>query len=250
MDSPAEDPSPEKKCSGCRQTLPLSDFPTKNNRVLLSCVRCTARSTNRRAAERAAKAAAESSTTHSVPLPPSRTCSGCRKRRPVTDFSLKDPLGAADGARYLVCAPCTATRNLRRPPKRNIEQVGQQDDESPPARRQRLSTVPTTEETEETPAFSTWCSGCRRWLPSPDFPRESDGARARRCGRCKEHPERVREQHADGQDNGPPPASPRQETPAVDSVPTQFCAACKRTLSLSEFPTKKNKILRKCVRCR
>ncbi|KAG5986161.1 hypothetical protein E4U52_000536, partial [Claviceps spartinae] len=146
---------------------------------------------------------------------------GCKGDSGIFDYPL-DPLGAADGERYVVCAPCTAIRNLRRPPKRNIEQVGQQDDESPPARRQRLSTVPTgaagAAGTEETPAFSIWCSGCMRWLPPPDFPRESDGARARRCGRCKEHPDRVREQDADGQDNGPPPASPRQETPTVDSV--------------------------------
>ncbi|KAG6098839.1 hypothetical protein E4U30_007443, partial [Claviceps sp. LM220 group G6] len=227
MDSPAEDSSPERKCSG-----------------------------NRRAAERAATTAAETSTTHSVSLPPSRTCTGCSKRRPVTDFSLKDPLGDADGERYLVCAPCTVKRNIRRPLKRNIEQVDQQDDEPPPARRQRLPTLPTEAAgaagTEETTAIAIcgWCSGCMRWLPLPDFPRRSDGARARQCERCKEHPEQVGEQDADGQDDGPPPASPRQETPAVDSVPKQRCAGCKRTLLLNEFPTKNKKILRTCVRCR
>ncbi|KAG6091368.1 hypothetical protein E4U30_007089, partial [Claviceps sp. LM220 group G6] len=231
--------------------------------------------------QRAAKAAAESSTTHLVPLPPSRTCSGCRKRRPVTDFSLKDPLGAADGERYLVCAPCTSKRNIRCPPKRNIEQVGQQDDEPPPARRQRLSTVPTraagaagTEETEETPAFSIWCAGCMRWLPPSNFPRESDGARARQCERCKTtpadrrrprqepeqtallQPDQYDEQDVDHQDDGPPPATLRQDTPApedtpvVDSVPTQFCTGgCKRTLPLGEF-LKDSRILRTCVRCR
>ncbi|KAG6018707.1 hypothetical protein E4U19_008124, partial [Claviceps sp. Clav32 group G5] len=274
--------SPERKCSGCRQTLPLSDFPTKNKKVLLQCVRCTTKRRNRKAAQRTENAAAESSTTHSVPLPPSRTCSGCTKLRPVTDFSLKDPLGDADGERYLVCAPCTAKRNIRRPPKRNIEQVGQQDDEPPPARCQRRETVPTeaagaagTEETEETPAFSIWCSGCMRWLPPPDFPRESDGARARQCERCKTipanrrrprqelewtalpHPEQFDKQDADHQDDGPPPARLRQDTPApedtpaVDSVPTQFCTGgCKRTLPLGEFPTKNRRILRTCVRCR
>ncbi|KAG6102902.1 hypothetical protein E4U14_006539 [Claviceps sp. LM454 group G7] len=188
---------------------------------------CAARSRNRRAAERAATTAAETSTTHSVSLPPSRTCTGCSKRRPVTDFSLKDPLGDADGERYLVCAPCTVKRNIRRPLKRNIEQVDQQDDEPPPARRQRLPTLPTEAAgaagTEETTAIAIcgWCSGCMRWLPLPDFPRRSDGARARQCERCKEHPEQVGEQDADGQDDGPPPASPRQETPAVDSVRQQ-----------------------------
>ncbi|KAG6114656.1 hypothetical protein E4U31_002348 [Claviceps sp. LM219 group G6] len=172
------------------------------------------------------------------------------------------PLGDADGKRYLVCAPCTVKRNIRRPLKRNIEQVGQQDDEPPPARHRRLPTLATeaagaagaagAAEKEETLAIGIcgWCSGCMRWLPLPDFPRRSDGARARQCERCKEHPEQVGEQDADGQDDGPPPASPRQETPAVDSVPTQHCTGCKRTLLLNEFPTKNKKILRTCVRCR
>ncbi|KAG6152428.1 hypothetical protein E4U11_007458, partial [Claviceps purpurea] len=126
----------------------------------------------------------------SVPLPPSETCSGRNyKRLPATDFSLKDPLGDADGERYRVCAPCTAKWNIRRPPKRNIEQVGQQDDEPPPARRQRLSTVSTeavgAAGTGETLAIdiSTRCSGCMRWLPLSDFPRRSDGARAPSHGR-------------------------------------------------------------------
>ncbi|KAG6138634.1 hypothetical protein E4U38_000351, partial [Claviceps purpurea] len=225
---------------------------------------------HRRAAERAAQAA-EASTTHSVPLPPSRTCSGCSKRRPVTDFSLKDPLGDADGERYLVCAPCTAKRNIRRPPKRNIEQVGQQDDEPPPARRQRLSPEPTQAAeaagTEETPAIDSStpcpgpCPGCMRWLPLSAFPRRSDGARARQCARCnatqanrrpRQDPEQTApldEQDADGQDDGPPPASPRQETPAVDSVPTQLCSGCHMTRPLRDF-TKNDKILRTCVQCR
>ncbi|KAG6293975.1 hypothetical protein E4U46_006876, partial [Claviceps purpurea] len=133
-----------------------------------------------------------------------------------------------------------AKRNLRRPPKRNIEQVGQQDDEPPPARRQRLSAVPTQAAeaagTEETPAIDSStpcpgpCPGCMRWLPLSAFPRGSDGARARQCVRCnatqanrrpRQDPEQTApldEQDADGQDDGPPPASPRQETPAVDSV--------------------------------
>ncbi|KAG6205878.1 hypothetical protein E4U34_008394, partial [Claviceps purpurea] len=232
-----------------------------------------ARIRNRRAAERAATAA-EASTSHSVPLPPSRTCSGCSKRRPVTDFSLKNPLGDADGERYLVCAPCTAKRNLRRPPKRNIEQVGQQDDEPPPARRQRLSAVPTQAAeaaeaagTEETPAIDRStpcpgpCPGCMRWLPLSAFPRGSDGARARQCVRCnatqanrrpRQDPEQTApldEQDADGHDDGPPPASPRQETPAVDSVPTQLCSGCHMTRPLCDF-TKNNKVLRTCVQCR
>ncbi|KAG6284738.1 hypothetical protein E4U45_000821, partial [Claviceps purpurea] len=133
-----------------------------------------------------------------------------------------------------------AKRNIRRPPKRNIEQVGQQDDEPPPARRQRLSPEPTQAAeaagTEETPAIDSStpcpgpCPGCMRWLPLSAFPRRSDGARARQCARCnatqanrrpRQDPEQTApldEQDADGQDDGPPPASPRQETPAVDSV--------------------------------
>ncbi|KAG6309755.1 hypothetical protein E4U22_003714 [Claviceps purpurea] len=75
-----------------------------------------------------------------------------------------------------------------------------------------------------------------RWLPLSAFPRGSDGARARQCVRCnatqanrrpRQDPEQTApldEQDADGQDDGPPPASPRQETPAVDSVPTQLCS--------------------------
>ncbi|KAG6292975.1 hypothetical protein E4U09_003168 [Claviceps aff. purpurea] len=151
-------------------------------------------------------------------------------------------------------------RDIRRPPKRNIEQVGQQGNEPPPARRQRLSIVPTEAAgaagTEETPAIdiSTCCSGCMRCLPLSDFPRRSDGARARQCERCKEHPEQLGERDADGQDDGPPPASPRQETPAVDSVPsvpTQFCSGCKRTLPLSDFPLKNNGLRALgCARCK
>ncbi|KAG6147724.1 hypothetical protein E4U28_006225, partial [Claviceps purpurea] len=100
-------------------------------------------------------------------------------------------------------------RNIRRPLKRNIEQIGQQDAEPPPARRQRLPTVPT----EAAAAAGT----------EDTTPVNADG---------------------------PPPASPRQETPPVDSVPTQFCSGCNRTLPLCEFPTKDGKILRTCVRCR
>ncbi|KAG6066473.1 hypothetical protein E4U33_005559, partial [Claviceps sp. LM78 group G4] len=200
------------------------------------------------AADRAAKAA-ETSAAPSVPLPPSTTCSTCKKRRPVTDFSLKNPLGDTDGERYRVCAPCTVKRHIRRPLKRNIVQVGQQDDEPPPARRQRLSAVPTERAratgTEETPAidFTTRCSGCMKWLPLSDFPRRSDGLRDRRCERCKrqEHPEQLGEQDADG----------HLETPAIDSVPKRFCTGCNRKLPLGEFlKIKNNKILRTCVRCR
>ncbi|KAG6027497.1 hypothetical protein E4U40_001502 [Claviceps sp. LM458 group G5] len=212
------DSSPKRKCSGCKQTLSATDFPRKEIRRketpaavnpgestdnpsvrALTCERCTARIRNRRAAERAARAA-ETSTTHLVPLPPSRPCSGCGKLRPVTDFSLKNPLGDAHGERYRVCAPCKVKRDNRRTPKRNIDQVGQQDGEPPPARQQRLSTVPT----------------------------EAAGATG------------------------------IEETPAIDlaslpsraSVPSRWCSGCKRSLSLCDFPTKDNRILLTCVRCK
>ncbi|KAG6039173.1 hypothetical protein E4U19_007088 [Claviceps sp. Clav32 group G5] len=123
-------------------------------------------------------------------------------------------------------------RRIQHPPKRNIEQVGQQDDEPPPATRQRLSAVPTegagAAGTEETPTidFSTRCSGCMRWLPLSDFPRRSDGPRDRRCERCKEHPEQLGEQDADG----------HLETPAIDSVPTQFCTGEEKNGERGEDP--------------
>ncbi|KAG6135525.1 hypothetical protein E4U38_001830 [Claviceps purpurea] len=82
----------------------------------------------RRAVERAARAA-ETSTTHSAPLPPSRLCYGCSKRRPVTDFPLQNPLGDAHGERYRVCAPCKVRQQNRRPPRRQTAppQIGQED---------------------------------------------------------------------------------------------------------------------------
>ncbi|KAG6110078.1 hypothetical protein E4U31_006207 [Claviceps sp. LM219 group G6] len=42
------DSVPKQHCSGCRRTSPLSDFPSKNNRILLKCVRCNVRLQNRR----------------------------------------------------------------------------------------------------------------------------------------------------------------------------------------------------------
>ncbi|KAG6256409.1 hypothetical protein E4U23_001978 [Claviceps purpurea] len=145
----------------------------------------------RRAAERAARAA-ETSTTHSAPLPPSRPCSGCSKRRPVTDFPLKNPLGDAHGERYRVCAPCKVKRDNHRPPRRGPNQT------------------------------------------APPHPEQLD--------------EQLDEQDADEQDDGPPPARPRQETSAIDldSVPKQHCSGWE----LSDFPSKNNRILLTCVRCK
>ncbi|KAG6256233.1 hypothetical protein E4U24_005835 [Claviceps purpurea] len=60
--------------------------------------------------------------------------------------------------------------------------------------------------------------------------------------------EQLDEQDADEQDDGPPPARPRQETPAIDldSVPKQHCSGWE----LSDFPSKNNRILLTCVRCK
>ncbi|KAG6193903.1 hypothetical protein E4U10_003454 [Claviceps purpurea] len=180
------DSSPERKCSGCRQTLPLCDFPSKNSKILLTCVRCTVclqleggsnpptnvtpDENEKTTGGRTAARAAETSTTHSAPLPPSRPCSGCSKRRPVTDFPLKNPLGDAHGERYRVCAPYKVKRDNRRPPRRGPNQT------------------------------------------APPHPEQLD--------------EQLDEQDADEQDDGPPPARPRQETPAIDldSVPKQHCS--------------------------
>ncbi|KAG6167143.1 hypothetical protein E4U11_007471 [Claviceps purpurea] len=141
---------------------------------------------------RTAARAAETSTTHSAPLPPSRPCSGCSKRRPVTDFPLKNPLGDAHGERYRVCAPYKVKRDNRRPPRRGPNQT------------------------------------------APPHPEQLD--------------EQLDEQDADEQDDGPPPARPRQETPAIDldSVPKQHCSGWE----LSDFPSKNNRILLTCVRCK
>ncbi|KAG6094327.1 hypothetical protein E4U30_003475 [Claviceps sp. LM220 group G6] len=89
---------------------------------------------NRRAAERAAKAA-ETSTTHSVPLPPSKACSGCGKQRPVTDFSLKIPQSDADGEKYRVCGPCTVHSHTVPPHPEQLDEqdADEQDDRLPPA---------------------------------------------------------------------------------------------------------------------
>ncbi|KAG6095450.1 hypothetical protein E4U31_005797 [Claviceps sp. LM219 group G6] len=62
-------------------------------------------------------------------------------------------------------------------------------------------------------------------------------------------PPHLDEQKADEQDDGPLPVRPWQDTPAVDFVPMQYCSGCKRTLPLSDFPSKDNIILRTCVRC-
>ncbi|KAG6121829.1 hypothetical protein E4U14_000985 [Claviceps sp. LM454 group G7] len=124
----------ERKCSGCKQMLPLCDFPSKKekentphmcavHRIMYFCnleavqtlrriiTWRQERIRNRRAAERAAKAA-ETSTTHSVPLPPSKACSGCGKQRPVTDFSLKIPQSDADGEKYACVDPARYVRRF------------------------------------------------------------------------------------------------------------------------------------------
>ncbi|KAG5962161.1 hypothetical protein E4U57_007253 [Claviceps arundinis] len=46
------DSMPKQHCSGCRRTTPLSDFPSKNNRILLTCVRCNMKLQNRRPPKR------------------------------------------------------------------------------------------------------------------------------------------------------------------------------------------------------
>ncbi|KAG6029961.1 hypothetical protein E4U40_000201 [Claviceps sp. LM458 group G5] len=119
--------------------------------------------------------------------------------------------------------------------------------------------------TEEIPVIdsasvpSRRCSGCKRTVSLSDFLLKSTGVRALQCERCtarrvnrKRRFDQLDEQDVDDQDDGPPPARPRQETPAVDldSVPKQRCSGCKRTLPLSDLPSKNNKILRNCVRCK
>ncbi|KAG6151774.1 hypothetical protein E4U51_000598 [Claviceps purpurea] len=43
QDTSAVDSVPMQYCSGCKQTLPLSGFPTKNHKILRNCVRCKVR---------------------------------------------------------------------------------------------------------------------------------------------------------------------------------------------------------------
>ncbi|KAG6303009.1 hypothetical protein E4U45_002497 [Claviceps purpurea] len=43
QDASAVDSVPMQYCSGCKQTLPLSDFPAKSNKILRNCVRCKVR---------------------------------------------------------------------------------------------------------------------------------------------------------------------------------------------------------------
>ncbi|KAG5970172.1 hypothetical protein E4U56_007972 [Claviceps arundinis] len=187
----------------------------------------------------------------------SRCCSGCTRTLPLSAF----PLKPRTGERALQCELCKARHAKRRQPTQDPEQdADDQDDGLPPARRVRLDTEAPALDSASVP--SRCCSGCTRTLPLSAFPlKPRTGERALQCELCKarhakrRQPTQDPEQDADDQDDGLPPARRVRldtEAPALDSasVPSRCCSGCKKTLPLSDFPTKSNKILRNCVRCK
>ncbi|KAG6312686.1 hypothetical protein E4U44_003127, partial [Claviceps purpurea] len=133
----------------------------------------------------------------------------------------------------LRCELCKARYAKRRHTTQDPEQDADDQDD------RRLNTEASAVDSASVPP--TCCSGrqAERRHPTQD-PEQT----------APPHPEHLDEQDADEQGDGPSRARPRQDTSAVDSVPMQYCSGCKQTLPLSGFPTKNNKILRNCVRCK
>ncbi|KAG6022768.1 hypothetical protein E4U19_004772 [Claviceps sp. Clav32 group G5] len=179
---------------------------------------------------------------------PRRKCSGCKQTLPATDFPRKEirrketPAAVNPGestdnpsVRALTCERCTVCRALgavkrdnRRTPKRNIDQVGQQDGEPPPARQQRLSTVPTEAAgatgIEETPAIDLAS------LPSRASVRQQN----RRPPRRQTAPPQIGQENVAGPENIAPRPVRRARQGRARTTANRAAAERRRTAAVEE----------------
>ncbi|KAG5998210.1 hypothetical protein E4U52_001359 [Claviceps spartinae] len=158
---------PSRRCSGCKRTVPLSNFPLKaTGKTALQCDRCTARRVNRRPPRRDPEQIAPphsdeldeqdaddqddrpppASPRQEAPAPeetpavdldsvPAQFCSGCTRKLSLCDFPTKN------NEILLICVRCKVKQQNRRPRRRQTAppQIGQENVAPPPVRRARRS---------------------------------------------------------------------------------------------------------------
>ncbi|KAG6311968.1 hypothetical protein E4U22_002220, partial [Claviceps purpurea] len=164
-----------RRCSSCRNTRPLTDFPPKrgadpddpNPERALTCVPCkvsrdrrrlqqlASRDAARAAAARASQVAALPSDDDTIPFspsssPPQRRCTSCRTCRPVTEFVSQPRRRSnqnASAREFRTCASCRERQRLRRAIQRTLQSqspIPPRPTSLPPRRSRTASPLPTS----------------------------------------------------------------------------------------------------------